>query len=237
MKATADIPMELQSSATLPALGVLKEHKPFQGFRKVYHVLAASIFPLAYLYPPFHLDSLQVRQLLLIVSGSCFLGSFLLDLVRLTDKKFNSMFMKLFSILIRQTETNRFNGSTFLCLAFYIVILFFSRNVAVSAMFFLSLGDAAAELSGKNFGRLKIFQRSFEGTLGFFAVAFLIAFTLFEDWRIALVGALAGALVELFSFDVDDNLTVPIGSALALWLAVLFFHFSGFPVLGSLAFR
>lgn len=221
--------MEQVQTQTVPVLSVEKVHKPFQGFRKVYHVLAASIFPLSYLYPPLHLNFAQVRQVLLIICGSCFVLSFLLDLVRLTDKQFNSKFMKVFSILVRQTETNRFNGSTFLCLAFFIVILFFSKNVAVSAMFFLSLGDAAAELSGKNFGRVKIFQRSFEGTLGFFLVAFLIAFTLFEDWRIAALGALAGALVELFSFDVDDNLTVPIGSALVLWIAVLLFHLGGFP--------
>jgi glycerol-3-phosphate acyltransferase PlsY len=91
-------------------------------------------------------------------------------------------------------------------------------------MLFLSLGDAAAELGGKNFGRFKIFHRSMEGTAAFFMVAFLIAFALLEDWRVALVGAVAGALVELFSFEVDDNLTVPIGSALALWLAFSLFH-------------
>jgi dolichol kinase len=31
-------------------------------------------------------------------------------------------------------------------------------------------------------------------------------------------------MVELFSFDLDDNLTVPIGSALALSLTFLLFH-------------
>jgi glycerol-3-phosphate acyltransferase PlsY len=203
----------------------LPEHKPFQGFRKVYHVLAASIFPLVYYFQPFHWTPSACRKSLLWVSGICFLSSFLLDLLRLNDKKFNSHFMNFFSFLIRRTEENRLNGSTFLCLAFFAVLFFFSRNVAIASMLFLSLGDAAAELGGKNFGRLKIFTRSLEGTAAFFGVAFLIAFALFGDWRIAFWGALAGALVELFSFDLDDNLTVPIGSALALWLAVFLFHF------------
>jgi len=39
-----------------------------------------------------------------------------------------------------------------------------------------------------------------------------------------MVGATCGAMVELFSFEVDDNLTVPIGSALSLWLAFSIFH-------------
>jgi dolichol kinase len=200
------------------------ETKTFQGFRKMYHVLASSLFPLVYLYPPFHCDYHEIRKWMLIVSASCFLVSFLLDLLRLRDHQFNSWFMEIFSEFVRRTETNKFNGSTFLCLAFFLVIFFFPRNVAISAMFFLSLGDAAAELGGKNFGRLKIFGKSLEGTLAFFSVAFLIAFLLFDSWQIALVGALVGALVELFSFELDDNLTVPIGSALALSFALVLFH-------------
>jgi glycerol-3-phosphate acyltransferase PlsY len=200
------------------------ETKTFQGLRKMYHVLASSLFPLAYLYPPFHWAAPETRKWLLIVSGSCFLVSFILDFLRLRDHKFNSWFMEIFSEFIRRTETNKFNGSTFLCLAFFLVIFLFSRNVSITAMFFLSLGDAAAELGGKNFGRLRIYGKSLEGTLAFFLVAFLIAYFLFENWQIALVGALAGALVELLSFELDDNLTVPIGSALALSFAVLFFH-------------
>jgi acyl phosphate:glycerol-3-phosphate acyltransferase len=216
--------MNSENDLTLTPTEPKKDYKPFQGFRKVYHVLASSFFPLFYLFPPFHLPFPQSRRLLLLVAGLSFLTGFSLDMLRLFHREFNSKFMKWFSILIRQTEENRFNGSTFLCFAFFIVILFFPRKVAIAAMLFLSLGDAAAELGGKNFGRLKIFQRSFEGTAAFFIVAFLTAFVLFEDWRIAVVGALAGALVELFSFEVDDNLTVPIGSALALWLVLAVLH-------------
>jgi glycerol-3-phosphate acyltransferase PlsY len=208
------------------------ETKTFQGFRKMYHVLASSLFPLAYLYPPFGMGLIETKEWLLIVSGSCFLISFTFDFLRLRDHEFNSQFMKFFSVFIRRTETNRFNGSTFLCFAFFVVIVLFSRNIAITAMLFLSLGDAAAELGGKNFGRIKIFQRSMEGTTAFFAVAFIIAYILFNDWRVALLGAIAGAFVELFSFEVDDNLTVPIGSALALsWVLVLFHagnHFFSF---------
>jgi dolichol kinase len=209
-------------SKTVPMAPRTTPSKPFQGYRKFYHVLASSLFPLFYLRPPF--SEGEARLLLLWVTGSCFLLSFILDLLRLRDRQFNSKFMRTFSWLIRQSEQDRFNGSTFLCLAFFIVILLFPRTVAITAMLFLSLGDAAAELGGKHFGRLKLFGRSLEGTLAFFLVAFPVAYSLIDDWRVALLGALAGALVELFSFEVDDNLTVPIGSALALWLALLLFH-------------
>lgn len=202
----------------------ITETKTFQGFRKIYHVLASSLFPLAYLYPPFHLSLADVHHWLLIVTGSCFLISFTFDLLRLRNHQFNSQFMQFFSAFIRRTEVDKFNGSTFLCLAFFAVILFFSRPVAIAAMFFLSLGDAAAELSGKNFGRIRIFQKSLEGFLGFFFVAFVTAWLLFFDWRVAFLGGVAAALAELFSFELDDNLTVPLGSATALWLVVTVLH-------------
>jgi dolichol kinase len=202
------------------------ERKPFQGFRKVFHVLASSTFPLFYLYPPANWFHAPTRVVLLWFSTGCFFASLLLDLFRLANRRFNSQFMARYAFLIRKSEANRLNGSTFLLLAFSVVIYFFSRPVAITAMLFLSLGDAAAELGGKNFGRLKIFERSLEGSLSFFFVSFAVAFALLEDVRVAVLGALAGTLVELFSFEWDDNLTVPIGSAVALSGALVLFHFS-----------
>jgi len=60
--------------------------------------------------------------------------------------------------------------------------------------------------------------------LGFFFVAFVTAWVLFFDWKLALLGGIAAALVELFSFELDDNLTVPLGSATAMWLVLYCTH-------------
>ncbi len=206
-----------------PPVEKKRELKPFQAFRKVYHVVSASIIPLVYFYNPLHQSDADLRHTLLWVLVSTFVSFFSLDWLRLNDQRFNSQFMKLFSVLIRRTEQNKFNGATFLCFAFSLVVFLFPRTVAITAMLFLSLGDTAAELGGLYFGRLKIFRRSAEGTFSFFAVAFAIAWALVGDWRIALLSAAAGALIELFSFEVDDNLTVPIGSACAIWLVFSLF--------------
>ncbi|MGH7740086.1 MAG: diacylglycerol/polyprenol kinase family protein [bacterium] len=195
------------------------ERKPFQAFRKIYHVVSASILPLIYFYNPLHQSTEDLRAMLLWMVTPAFGVSFLLDWFRLNDRRFNSKFMKIFSVLIRGTEHDRFNGATFLCFAFSLVLFFFSRKVAITAMLFLSLGDTAAELGGLYFGRLKIFRRSAEGTFAFFLVAFAIAWALLGNWRVAVFSAAAGAFIELFSFELDDNLTVPIGSACAIWAA------------------
>jgi dolichol kinase len=195
------------------------ESKPFQAFRKGFHVIASSSLPLFYWYHPFVLTESRSRILVASVSASMFLAFFVLDVFRLRDRDFNSKVMKVFSFLIRRTEERRFTGATHLSFAFFIVTWFFPREVAVTAMLFLSLGDTAAEMGGKYFGRNKIFRRSIEGSFSFFLVAWLVAWAILEDWRVALLSAIAGALVELFSFEVDDNLTVPIGSAVAMSLA------------------
>ena len=100
--------------------------------------------------------------------------------------------MRSFSALIRQTEVDRFNGATFLCFAFFAVTLFSPRPVAITSMFFLSLGDAAAELCGKNFGRVKILHRSIEGAIGFFAVAHIEQIAQHVDGRALLAFAEQG---------------------------------------------
>jgi dolichol kinase len=210
---------------TLPA-PKKREIKPFQAFRKVYHVVSASIMPLVYLYNPLHQSEADLRHTLLWVMAPAFLGFFLLDWLRLNDERFNSQFMKVFSVLIRRTEQNKYNGATFLTFAFTLVIFLFPRMEAITAMLFLSLGDTAAELGGLYFGRLKIFRRSAEGTFSFFLVAFAIAWAMLGDARVAFLSAAAGALIELFSFEVDDNLTVPIGSACAVWIIVSLFQAS-----------
>lgn len=198
------------------------ESKPFQAFRKGFHVLAASALPLFYWYHPFVLTDSRARVYVAAVAAAMFVSFFTLDFFRLRDRDFNSRVMKAFSFLIRRTEERRYTGATYLAFSFFVVTLLFPQEVAVTAMLFLSLGDTAAEMGGKYFGRNKIFRRSLEGSFSFFLVAFPLAWAILDDWRVALLSAVAGTLVELFSFEVDDNLTVPIGSAVAMAFAFFF---------------
>lgn len=214
--------INLIADMTTPSVSQAHESKPFQAFRKGFHVLASSTLPLFYWYHPSFWTDEQARLLVLAASAVSFLALFVLDFFRLRDREFNSRVMRIFSFLIRRTEERRYTGATHLCFAFFFVTWLFSREVAVTAMLFLSLGDTAAEMGGKYFGKNKIFRRSVEGSLAFFIVSFPLAWAILDDWRVALLSAAAGTLVELFSFEVDDNLTVPIGSAVAMWCAIFF---------------
>jgi len=192
--------------------------KPFLGMRKVFHVFTSSAIPLFYWFLPFFDTAREGRAFILIVLSSAFVLFFLFDGLRLLFPPLNRYVMRYFSLLIRQSEEKRFTGATFTCLSFLIVVFFFSREIAVTAMLFLSLGDTAAEIAGKNWGRKKYFGRSLEGMVGFFIAAFPLAWLVLQDWRVAFLGAVTGALIEFFSFRIDDNLTVPALSAASIWL-------------------
>jgi glycerol-3-phosphate acyltransferase PlsY len=192
--------------------------KPFLGFRKVFHVFSSSVVPLFYWFLPFFATAEEGRAFLLIVLSCALMAFLLFDGARLLSPVCNRFFMSWFSRLIRQSEEKSLTGATFTCLSFLLVVYLFSREIAVTAMLFLSLGDTAAEIVGKNWGRMKYFGRSLEGMGGFFIVALPLAWIVLQDWRVAFMGAAMGALIEFFSMGIDDNLTVPIGSAMALWL-------------------
>jgi len=192
--------------------------KPFLGMRKVFHVFSSSVVPLFYWFLPFFPTAAEGRAFILIVLSVALVLFVLFDGLRLLYPPFNRYVMRHFSLLIRQSEEKRFTGATFTCLSFWVVVFFFSREIAVTGMLFLSLGDTAAEIVGKNWGRKKYFGRSLEGMGGFFIVAFPLAWMIIQDWRLAFSGAAMGALIEFFSFRIDDNLTVPILSATSIWL-------------------
>jgi glycerol-3-phosphate acyltransferase PlsY len=194
------------------------KRKPFLGMRKVFHVVSSSAVPVFYWFLPGMDTATQGRAMTLIVLGVVTPIAFLIDGLRLLNPRFNQYIMTRFSLLIRHTEQRRFTGATFVCLSFLLVVWFFPREIAVAAMLFLSLGDTAAEIAGKNWGRRRYWGRSLEGMAGFFVAALPVGWLILGDWRIALPGAALGALIEFFSFHVDDNLTVPILSAVVLQL-------------------
>ena len=90
----------------------------------------------------------------------------------------------------------------------------------------LGYGDPVAALIGRRFGRHKLVHgRSLEGSVAFFTSGLVGSFaiaSLFAPgvaWitllAIALAGACAGTLAELFGLRIDDNLSVAVTATAA----------------------
>lgn len=108
------------------------------------------------------------------------------------------------------------NGATWMTLAAAGTFLLFPRIEAAVAFSVLVLGDAAAALVGRRFGRRRFGAngKSLEGSLAFAAAALLpvglaAARGVLPFWPGA-AGVLAAAIVEARSGRINDNLLIPL---------------------------
>jgi dolichol kinase len=107
-----------------------------------------------------------------------------------------------------------------------LVSAFFPPRVACAAMVVLALGDGVAGLVGRAAGKHVLRTRehkSIEGSLAGFAASFTGCLFLVPT-ELAFVGALVGMTSEVFLTSLDDNLTVPLSSALAIAVTKTLFY-------------
>lgn len=136
-----------------------------------------------------------------------------------------------FRPIIRPWEQARPNSASWYVLALFLVALVTPKAAAQIGVLVVAFGDPAATLVGRRWGKVKLYRRkSVVGSLAFVAAAMsaclwvaLVQPVVLPPLSLAgmaLSVALAGAVVELFSDVVDDNLTVPVAAACVatLWL-------------------
>jgi diacylglycerol kinase (CTP) len=108
-------------------------------------------------------------------------------------------------------------GSFYYVLSAMIVIGLFEKHVAVASLFTLSVADPLSSLVGKGIGRLHLLGKTLEGTATFFLCSLLIFLLFSFNVPTSLIAAAVAALTELLSGrHIDDNLSIPIMTALAL---------------------
>ena len=85
------------------------------------------------------------------------------------------------------------------------------------------MGDTAASLIGRTWGKTKIGDKSLEGLLGFVVFTALVAVVAHSiDSEYPLVGGLVAAvvagLVEMFIPRIDDNFSSPVAAGATMWM-------------------
>lgn len=151
-----------------------------------------------------------------------------LEVSRRFFPRFNDFMVdRLFGAISRPQERYKVNSATWYLLALLVIVLVTPLQAACAAALALGFGDPAASVIGSRFGRTKLVRdKSLEGSLAFLGAAFLAmgAYLLAFAPGLGVGGALAaaaatagvGALVELFSENLDDNFSVPVASALTI---------------------
>lgn len=206
---------------------------PFEITRKMYHlVITLSIFPLLKLFSAWYIAVLAALILALLLYPVLALAERYSLYNRIAVERKSGEFKK--SILIVQLSM------AILIFVFWGLLGDSWQYIAVVAVMAWGLGDAAAALIGKAFGRRQIQHpwiegsKTVEGTQAMFVTAALTVFlTLLlyasQPWYMSLVIALlvapVCAVVELFSQKGMDTITVPILTGITILSLMMMINF------------
>ena len=174
--------------------------------RKIIH-LSSAIIPISYNY---FISKEKILFILFIISF-CFV---IIEILRINIYFLNQIFYKVFGSMIREYERIKFTGATISFISCFFLILIFEKNIAIYSMLILCISDALAALVGKKWGRNKIYNKSFEGSLAFFLISILIGIFFLD---IKLIGlfflSIIATIVELIPSPINDNIIVPFSVA------------------------
>lgn len=194
--------------------------------RRLFHfssgVLVATFYNL-------FLDHKQVVYIL----GTCACILYLLEHIRIAYPELSKYLGLLNNIFLRAEEQLKESSAMPYAMALLLTILTFPKVVALIAIYTLAISDPLSAIIGINFGKHKItVNKSWEGSLAFFvscfACAFFVLTTSFDHMVLSslkasfLIGFI-GMGMEMVPIRIDDNLTIPLFTALNSWIFCLIF--------------
>lgn len=151
-----------------------------------------------------------------------------MELTRRSSPAINTALMRVFGPVAHPHENHRINSATWYASALVIMALADVPPAAAIALLVLGFSDPMAAVVGRRWGKTRLVNgRSLEGSTAFVIVGTVVSFTatlvLFPaiPWASALVActvaSLVGAVVELYSRRIDDNLSIPLSTMFAAW--------------------
>ena len=196
----------------------MNEKQKREFFRKTIHV-SALILPFSYRYL-FHND----RKLAFIVLIPLTLIALVIEIARIEHKTIKRIFLDFFGLMLREHEFHDFTGATYMMISALICIAVFPADIAFVAIAFLAIGDTLAALVGIPFGKRKLLgtNKSLEGSMACFIGTFVFAIFFLNPF-IALAGAVAATIAEIYPLPVDDNIKIPISAGIVMSLVNLIF--------------
>jgi len=170
--------------------------------RKLIHLCSLSLPAVIWYFP---------KITAVWILGAGFFGSLVVDFLRHYIPKDAGWWCHLAG-LFRPREKGRLSGSSYILLSALLGTVFFQREVATLSLVYVVVGDVAAALMGRRFGRHRLFDKSWEGSIAFF----LACFAFFPvvpglTFLAKFLAAILATILEVLPLKLDDNLTVPLG--------------------------
>lgn len=183
-------------------------------WRRLFHATAGSTIPAAAIFAP------ETQYAIALTALAA--AALTLDLTRINLPPINRAYLRLTAPLLKTSETTRITGATYMLIAAAPLFWLYGPNLAIPAMFYLSLGDPIAALIGQRMPGPRLRNKSPIGTAAFAATAAAAAAILTtagaipHHWALWPAAAIA-ALTELAAIPPDDNLAIPLTTATAMW--------------------
>ena len=184
--------------------------------RKAIHVASTAVPLLVWLLP-------RRTGIALLVAAA--LAALAVELARHRIRPVRYLFLRRTRTMLRPHERRGLAGATWMAIAYASAAILFPKPVAVAAMLFNGLGDAAAALAGRRWGRRRTrWGKSWEGFAAGLAVNLAVGIGM---WMAApdavtlagaLLGALAAAAVEFAPLPLDDNVRITLAGGAGIVL-------------------
>ena len=112
---------------------------------------------------------------------------------------------------IRAKEERRMNGAIYFLSAAVICLAVFDFRIALAALVMTALGDMAAAIVGKKFGKTLIFKdKTITGCAVEVVVNLIVGFIVLNNIYMMIAMAFTATIVEAAVSELDDNLFVPL---------------------------
>jgi len=120
-------------------------------------------------------------------------------------------------------KTNPGKGAFFYCVAVIFLTALFPRQVCEISLLILAVSDALSTIIGMKYGSIKLKEnKSLEGSLAFYLSALFILLR-YNSPLDAVIIAFSATFMEFQSW-VDDNFSVPVGTAVVMtimrWISI-----------------
>ena len=208
MRATAPSSTPLETRRSRPVGGLQ---------RRIFHLTAGSIFPVALLFLPIW----PVLSVVVFLAA----GSIIVEIARRRWAPLNRFVVNLVRPLMKDHEAGSVLASTWMLAAMAIVIGTMPKPVSTLALFYLAVGDPFAALIGQRWGSIRIVAgKTLEGAVGFLAAslavgALVVATKVDTAYGVMALGAAVAVLAELWPHGVEDNVKIPIVAGVAMTVA------------------
>lgn len=203
---------------------------PTEVFRKTLHIiLLGSIFIFTYAFETWWISAIAAVTFILMV----------FPILAFAERMFD------YSKLLIERKRGEIKRSLIVAFSMFAVLIFVcwglleQKYLVIASVMAWGLGDAAAALIGKHFGRIHIVGRlvegrkSLEGTLAMFVVSFVavlvvllasVSLEWYAYFPVAVLTAAVCAVVELYTLRGMDTLTCPFSAAATM---IILLHLLG----------